>query len=500
MTTYYRVLRRVGPADLRTSSGNVRVLRMIPADGHITFEHFASIDKNTASGGIRYACSNGILERTSPYGRTSGLDSVRFWCTQLNESGYKNHTSEPGTRQVYLRYLAKFDAWLPGRSFQSYENAVSGGTVTRHAVTKSFANVEELMEYCHKVDHGSKTALRAIREYLAGPQVCKMSDSVQANTRSSIKSYFSANDIVLVLPKARKKRSEPAPDDDSMTLEDFYKMLQNGKPSIMMRTVMLIKFQSGMDSSTLTDRFNYEGYPQIVRYFKTDGHRSWNLETCPVPIRLVRVKTGVQYTTFLDHDAIVQLQEYLTWKESKYGRQNVEKPLFMTKHNTPIHSKWLSTGFSTVAARAGIQEKVSPRVYKIRAHEVRDILKSTLLTCGCKQYAADHVLGHAPRDSYEKQATLYPEELRAEYAKASSRLNIFSKMEGNLNTADDPESLHARIRELEAQAAGTNTTNAEIALLERRHQKSIQGMYSMIESLREEISSLKQQHDTAKDD
>ena len=94
-------------------------------------------------------------------------------------------------------------------------------------------------------------------------------------------------------------------------------------------------------------------------------------------------------------------------------------------------------------------------MYKIRAHEVRDLLKSTLIASKCAQYAADHVLGHAPRDSYEKQATLYPEELRAEYAKASSRLNIFSKVESTLNTADDPESLQARIRELEAQAAGT---------------------------------------------
>ena len=41
-------------------------------------------------------------------------------------------------------------------------------------------------------------------------------------------------------------------------------------------------------------------------------------------------------------------------------------------------------------------------------------------------YTADHVLWHAPRDSYEKQVTLYLEEMRAEYAKASSRIDIFS--------------------------------------------------------------------------
>ena len=72
-------------------------------------------------------------------------------------------------------------------------------------------------------------------------------------------------------------------------------------------------------------------------------------------------------------------------------------------------------------------------------------------------------------------------------------------MESVLNTAKDPASQDARIRELEAQAAGTSTVNAEIALLERRHQESMQKIYSAIESLKEEINSL-QQHDTVKDD
>ena len=90
--------------------------------------------------------------------------------------------------------------------------------------------------------------------------------------------------------------------------------------------------------------------------------------------------------------------------------------------------------------------------------------------------------------------------MREEYAKVSSHLNIFSKVESTLNTADDPESLHARIKDLEARAAGTSTANAEIALLERRHRESMQKMYSAIESLKKEISSLQQQHDTVKDD
>ena len=175
------------------------------------------------------------------------------------------------------------------------------------------------------------------------------------------------------------------------------------------------------------------------------------MERVQFPIKTVRVKTGVQYTTFLDHDAIIQLQEYLTQKEAKHGRHDISKPLFLTKQNNKISSDWLSVNFSVVAVRTGIQKKVSHLVFKVRAHQVRHLLKSTLIASGCKQYAADHILGHAPRDSYEKQAILYPEELRAEYAKASSRLNIISKVESNLNSPRDPESQDTRIRELEAQ-------------------------------------------------
>ena len=108
---------------------------------------------------------------------------------------------------------------------------------------------------------------------------------------------------------------------------------------------------------------------------------------------------------------------------SRGRRQNAanripSKPLFITKQNTPIRPIWLSASFSEIAVRAGVQKKVSHKLYKIRAHKVRHLLKSTLIASGCKQYAADHVLRHAPRDSYEKQDTLYPEEMRAEYAKA----------------------------------------------------------------------------------
>ena len=313
---------------------------------------------------------------------------------------------------------------------------------------------------------------------------------MQSGIRAAIKSYFNAHEIVLALPKPGRKRSEPVQDDDPMTLEDFYRMLQAGNSGLKTKTVMLIKLQSSMDSSTFADCFNYEGYSQITKYFGTDDHKSWNIDMCPVPIKLVRVKTDVPYTTFLDRDAVSQLREYLTWKETKYGKHDPSKPLFVTHRGVPINSAWISRRFSEVAVRAGIQEKVSHMVYKIRAHEVRDLLKSTLLMCGCKQYAADHVLGHAPRDSYEKQALLYPEGLRAEYAKASSFLNIFSKVESTLNTAKDSESRDARIRKLEEEVQASKAkVQASKAEVQASKEEALKSKDEVLKSKEEALKS-----------
>ncbi len=64
---------------------------------------------------------------------------------------------------------------------------------------------------------------------------------------------------------------------------------------------------------------------------------------------------------------------------------------------------------------------------------------------------ADYVIGHMPKDSYEKQALLYPYTLRREYAKAAGRLNVFTKISNSLSGKDDPGQLLARLSEQERQ-------------------------------------------------
>ena len=45
-----------------------------------------------------------------------------------------------------------------------------------------------------------------------------------------------------------------------MALEDIYRTVTAGRMGAAERAAAMIKFQAGLDASTLADRFKYEGY------------------------------------------------------------------------------------------------------------------------------------------------------------------------------------------------------------------------------------------------
>ena len=106
MTANYKILRPVTPADLDVNPRFVKVLKIIPPDGYVTWDHFRHLETNCVDSCLTYAFSSGILKRILPWDDTSKLESVKFWCTQLNKPN-RSHTSPNGTRQLYLSALAK---------------------------------------------------------------------------------------------------------------------------------------------------------------------------------------------------------------------------------------------------------------------------------------------------------------------------------------------------------------------------------------------------------
>ena len=433
---YFEVLRPAGIDDLEGAGRDIAsVLERLPAAGYVTAGDLGGrCGREVARRALEWACGRGMLRKTVRDGALMGRESVRFWITQLNSPKTKNLALKNGTRRTYADALGAFNEWLQGRRFPARRDSGLGG---RMAESRAFQDVEDLLGSCMDSDDGIHAAKRAVREYLADLAASKHSRSTVMVRCAAIKSYFATHDIRIDVRADRRRHAiHDVLDPPEMGLFDLYKMMTTGNMGVMLKAITMIKFQAGLDASTFADRFNFEAYPQIVKHFGIEDHESWDLGRCPVPVRLVRVKTGMAYTTFIDRDAVSQLQDYLRWKEGRKGkRHDPSGPLFVTRSGTPVGPNWISSRFSKAATDAGIQKRTSHRVYKIHSHEVRDLLKSTLLASGCAQYAADHVLGHAPRDSYEKQATLYPETLRAEYAKASGRLNIFASIERHLRGA-----------------------------------------------------------------
>ena len=103
------------------------------------------------------------------------------------------------------------------------------------------------------------------------------------------------------------------------------------------------------------------------------------------------------------------------------------------------------------------------------------------IVSGCAQYVADHVLGHTPNDSYEKQAVLYPEKMRSEYAKASGLLNIFANIEKYLRmTGTDFKTWQEEDTEEKKEIVAEDDRYQKIDARQQEMQATLQKMTSAI--------------------
>ena len=464
MTRYYKVLRRVTSLDREKAPKRASpVLKMLPPSGYVTTKYLKDAGIVESKHGTSWACKHGILEPSSPDTCIGGLGSVKRWISHLKDGSYKHGKSPGSTRRLYLGHLATFSRWLEGREFEVKQQAVEGGIITTQRRRRTFADVEDLLNFCEDDNFGVMMTSRIVSDYLNDSSHGNLTKAAIIGMRTAVKSYFRVHGFSIdAQVNLNKHACHDVVDDAEMNLEDFYNLVLRGRPSPAFRAIMLIQFQGGMDVSTFADRFNYEAYPQMVEWFGTDERRRWDLNRCPVPLTFVRMKTAHQYTTFIDRDAVEALLEYLDQKEERYGKHNPSDPIFLTSLGTPVRSVWISNQFAEVAKRAGMQKKVRWNIFKMRAHGLRTLLKSSLEACGCAPYAADHVIGHKGKDRYQKPAELFPQKLREEYSKGSEMINLFSRLSSYVDIAGDSGSLLSQIAELKDRARVAEGRNVQL--------------------------------------
>ena len=146
------------------------------------------------------------------------------------------------------------------------------------------------------------------------------------NIYCGIMAYFGRNDYELKFQfDAAVNHHDPKEDLNgeqlSLSLGDLQIILDNGRASLIDRATILCKFHGGLDNITLTDRFNFEAWPQLVKWFGDDDHRRWDLKKCPAVVKLYRIKVNFEYNSMYDVDAIQALQQALTWREKKTGHK-----------------------------------------------------------------------------------------------------------------------------------------------------------------------------------
>ena len=443
------------------------------------------------------------------------LDTVSYMREQLTQTKYKNREARTkhsggGTRRSYTLHLWQFNEWIKGKSIVTQMAITVGDNLQRiERKTIHLDSVEDLLHAFQESNNRGAEFERFIKSYLMDSTLhANKSKGYMGNIMSAIKSYFAKNESPIIINFNINVKHDDVSESiiehvSTLSIPELYKLLK--KSSITEEAVVLCKFHAGIDNSTFADRFNFESYMQLVRWFGTDKHEDWDLRKCPVIINLTRIKVGFPHISCLDQDAIKAMQKALDWRYKHTGQpMKVGQALFLNTKLRPITDRWISDLIPKLAERSGVQKKFQTKINmknEKTSHELRDLLKSTLRKCGVPAYASDHLIGHMPRDSYEKESILYPNKIREEFMKASKDLNIFTGFTNYVKNGDDSDKLRKEIVILKDQ---TNSLENIQKTADNDHEvvlglvKEVRGkderqmeLIQMISDLRNEVSKLK---------
>lgn len=389
------------------------------------------------------------------------LDTVAYMRRQLNEPKIKNEQSVTkhsagGTRENYSRVNWNFNDFLHGKVLSIKKVVPVGENLQRvDTVNITLDTIEDLLQIHQETQGKSIDVIKMIKQYLMDSMHEHKSKVTMESIVYGIKAYFEKNESPIIfnfnVGVDHQAVSDMKEDNaiSVLTLDDLVTLLTTGRPSVVEKAIVLCKFQAGLDNITFSDRFNFEAWPQLIKYFGTEDFENWDLTKCPVPLQLTRLKVNFPHTCFLDKDAVYQMIKALRWRLKKTDEpMKIGQALFLNRELRPITNRGISELIPKLAERAEIQQKFlikSGFRNDKTSHELRDLLKSTLKTCKVETYVTQHCIGHMPQDSYEKEAILYPERIREEYKKASKMLNVFTGYTNYLKTGGESDK---KIKEL----------------------------------------------------
>jgi site-specific recombinase XerC len=345
--------------------------------------------------------------------------------------------------------------------------------------------------------------LNVVRGWLESELFDGPKDATREKYYRVIRSFYAYN--LTPLPRARlRPRGMDTAVPRHVTATEFLEMagkvVNYGGVSVRDRSVIMVMLQSGMDASTLTNVFNYVGFPQLAAHFGSEDWSRWDLSRVPVRLWLVRPKTNYQYYSFIGHDAVVCLKDWLNVRATNYGgikikpastpnQQATSDPIYLTKEGRRLVPAYVSVLFNDAGKRAGVniqppeklpRYKGATRQYPFHSHEVRDTLVTLGRRAGVDQAIVNFFVGHNIDEyGYDKSPYDDPEHFRREYVKLSAYLNIITGKETVLKAEYE--------RRLEGEVKKRDERLAEM-------QTQLDQLRSDAEEFRYIMEALKQSH------
>jgi integrase len=320
------------------------------------------------------------------------------------------------TRKSYLMGLQKyldFTGMTPDELLNEAEDEISGNVKPRN--------------YQHT---------KRVKAFLVS---LDCADTSKRNILNAVKCFYDFADVTL--PKNIKVEKVETLDENSIHIErdDIAKALTVADP--LERAVMLVGLSAGLAQA---DIFNLK-----MSDFKT----GYDPETGITTLKLVRVKTGVKFVTFLTPEASEAVLDYLAFRNrsptlsesrtSQYRKDQLSKQkvysdigyLFIMRH---IDDEFLETRnenlrmfeertftkmYERLAEKCG---KVNPEGYNIvRSHNMRKFFVTTLRNEGFDFKFVDQMAGHK-EDAVDRAYYNYKDadKLRERYKKCIPYLTI----------------------------------------------------------------------------
>ncbi|MHA7647351.1 hypothetical protein [Nitrosopumilus sp. S4] len=423
--------------------------------------------KHVVDNTLKIAKELGIIKEPESIGLSfedfCQLDTVQYFSEQLKGTKTKYLKSvsyDSSTKRNYLYRTWEFNNWLHGKTFEFKQTKHLTETQFEIVTEKiTIEGLEHFLELFKRSFNSDSDFIRVIKRFLNDEMNRKCSVGYMKMKRNAILSYFEKNECELKFkydPRINHQDFSEESSNATLSLTDLYAMITSGGITTKEKAVILCKFHRGLDNSTFCDRFNFQAWDQLVEYFGTENYDNWDISKCPVPIRLTRIKTNYTHVGYLDVDAIQALQKWFKVRFSKTGENmKSNQPIFIGRFNQPIRVQWLTSLIPRLAENAGIQKKINNSNLTVKnektSHELRDLLKSTLIVNGVASYVCELAIGHKVGDSYEKQDKLYPDKSRAEFMKASEHINIFSNYTNYLKEGNELKEKEKQVKELEAK-------------------------------------------------